>query len=317
MKQQHVIRRPNPENPPNLSLIQGDSQVGNMHLYNTELSNRENYTLGQSSGQAGFGAPIVSNPSFSFQGGQPSVQNPNLGGFIAPPGFGIDSSLHMIYSLFSNSLNDIPNKKTKSVCSLPRTPLVWNILIYTRSQKNQHLVCMWMVTLLFPSPANLKGVPNDATEREVSHIFRPYPGFVNARLIAKKTHEGRKFFFCFVDFENKTQASIAMQTLQGYKFHNKDPSGVRISFATPTNEIKKGYGNKGGYFYNQSLLICSIDILNCVYRAKYKDTEKILSKETETSDTETKRTSIEEIFKEEATLTGQDKTTITLKVLIR
>lgn len=89
-------------------------------------------------------------------------------------------------------------------------------------------------------------MPNDATEREVSHIFRPFPGFVNARLIAKKTREGRKFFFCFVDFENKRQASIALHTLQGYKFHNKDPSGVRISFATPTNQIKTGFGAKGG-----------------------------------------------------------------------
>jgi RNA recognition motif-containing protein len=91
----------------------------------------------------------------------------------------------------------------------------------------------------------LQGVPNDATEREVSHIFRPFPGFVNARLISKKTREGRKFFFCFVDFENKKQASIVLHTLQGYKFHNKDPSGVRISFATPTNQIKTGFGGKG------------------------------------------------------------------------
>jgi len=64
-------------------------------------------------------------------------------------------------------------------------------------------------------------------------------------LISKKTREGRKFFFCFVDFENKKQASIVLHTLQGYKFHNKDPSGVRISFATPTNQIKTGFGGKG------------------------------------------------------------------------
>ena len=38
---------------------------------------------------------------------------------------------------------------------------------------------------------------------------------------------------------------MVLHTLQGYKFHNKDPSGVRISFATPTNQIKTGYGGKG------------------------------------------------------------------------
>lgn len=91
----------------------------------------------------------------------------------------------------------------------------------------------------------MPGVPNDSTEREVSHIFRPFPGFINARLIPKKTHQGRKYFFCFVDFEKVDQACIAKDTLQGYKFHNKDLSGVRISFATPTNVIKGNYGKHG------------------------------------------------------------------------
>lgn len=44
------------------------------------------------------------------------------------------------------------------------------------------------------------GVPSDATEREVSHIFRPFPGYIQARLIAKVSKMGRKYFYCFVDF---------------------------------------------------------------------------------------------------------------------
>ena len=59
----------------------------------------------------------------------------------------------------------------------------------------------------------VEGIPNDATEREVSHIFRPFPGYLMARLIPKVSQAGRKFFFCFVDFENKIQASICQSTL--------------------------------------------------------------------------------------------------------
>lgn len=35
-----------------------------------------------------------------------------------------------------------------------------------------------------------------------SEVFRPFPGFTNARLIKKSTKQGREFFLCFIDFEN-------------------------------------------------------------------------------------------------------------------
>ena len=90
----------------------------------------------------------------------------------------------------------------------------------------------------------LQGIPGDATEREVSHIFRPFPGFLTARLIPKTSKNDRKYFFCFVDFENKLQATIALQTLQGYRFHYRDIKGLKINYATPTSVIKnKRKGN--------------------------------------------------------------------------
>jgi len=49
----------------------------------------------------------------------------------------------------------------------------------------------------------VEGIPRDATQREVSHIFRPFPGFVLARLIPKTSRVGKRYFFCFVDFETK------------------------------------------------------------------------------------------------------------------
>ena len=84
------------------------------------------------------------------------------------------------------------------------------------------------------------GVPFDATEREVSHVFRPFPGYIQSRLIPKTTKTGRKYFFCFVDFEDKAQATIAMQTLQDYRFYWKDPKGLKLCYANPTNQIKRG-----------------------------------------------------------------------------
>lgn len=95
----------------------------------------------------------------------------------------------------------------------------------------------------------IDGVPNDATDREVGRkypnslnlypsghqffkkyrcfpqipnipfltfldVFRPFPGYICARLISKETKSGRKYYYCFVDFENSVQASICMQTLQ-------------------------------------------------------------------------------------------------------
>jgi hypothetical protein len=57
------------------------------------------------------------------------------------------------------------------------------------------------------------GVPSDATEREVAHIFRPFPGFLSARLIPKVSKMGRKYFYCFVDFEDSIQATICSMTL--------------------------------------------------------------------------------------------------------
>jgi len=44
-------------------------------------------------------------------------------------------------------------------------------------------------------------------------IFRPFPGFVTVRLIKKKSDTGREFYYCFIDFENSLQATIALKTL--------------------------------------------------------------------------------------------------------
>lgn len=65
----------------------------------------------------------------------------------------------------------------------------------------------------------------------IEDIFRPFPGFQCIRLIKKTTPTGREFFLCFVDFENVLQSTIAMNTLQDYRFDKNDKRGLKISYA--------------------------------------------------------------------------------------
>jgi RNA recognition motif-containing protein len=60
----------------------------------------------------------------------------------------------------------------------------------------------------------VEGIPFDATEREVAHIFRPFPGFKSVRLIPREKKPGEKVIFCFADFDNKMQTTIVINTLQ-------------------------------------------------------------------------------------------------------
>eukprot|EP00294_Goniomonas_avonlea_P009195 CAMPEP_0114558796 /NCGR_PEP_ID=MMETSP0114-20121206/10577_1 /TAXON_ID=31324 /ORGANISM="Goniomonas sp, Strain m" /LENGTH=223 /DNA_ID=CAMNT_0001744219 /DNA_START=38 /DNA_END=709 /DNA_ORIENTATION=- len=79
----------------------------------------------------------------------------------------------------------------------------------------------------------VEGLPLDATEREISHIFRPHPGFCSLRIKQKesKRQEGHKFLLCFVEFETQLQAVVALQALQGYKMDKQDTKGLTLTFA--------------------------------------------------------------------------------------
>lgn len=69
-------------------------------------------------------------------------------------------------------------------------------------------------------------------------IFRPFPGFHCVRLIQKTANNNRQYFLCFVDFETSLQATIAMTTLQGYRFDKNDKVGLKISYANDPKELK-------------------------------------------------------------------------------
>jgi len=79
----------------------------------------------------------------------------------------------------------------------------------------------------------VEGLPLDVTDREVSHIFRPYGGFQSVRTSIKdsKQFPNKQYVLCFVEFDNKYQATLAMHSLQGYRMDKNDTKGLNITYA--------------------------------------------------------------------------------------
>ncbi|WOL15538.1 RNA-binding protein 1-like [Canna indica] len=81
----------------------------------------------------------------------------------------------------------------------------------------------------------VEGLPANCTRREVSHVFRPFVGFQEVRLVKKESRhpEGDPLILCFVDFANAAQATVALEALQGYKFdeHDRESANLRLQFA--------------------------------------------------------------------------------------
>ncbi|XP_002974737.2 nuclear speckle RNA-binding protein A isoform X2 [Selaginella moellendorffii] len=79
------------------------------------------------------------------------------------------------------------------------------------------------------------GLPSDCTRREAAHIFRPFIGFKEVRLVHKdaKRATGEKLVLCFVEFMDAKCAATALEALQGYKFDENDPDSyvLRLTFA--------------------------------------------------------------------------------------
>ncbi|PKA50233.1 U2 small nuclear ribonucleoprotein B'' [Apostasia shenzhenica] len=63
----------------------------------------------------------------------------------------------------------------------------------------------------------VEGLPANCTRREVSHVFRPFVGFQDVRLVNKDSRHpgGDPLVLCFVDFATARQATIALDALQG------------------------------------------------------------------------------------------------------
>ncbi|XP_024029775.1 RNA-binding protein 1 [Morus notabilis] len=81
----------------------------------------------------------------------------------------------------------------------------------------------------------VEGLPANCTRREVAHIFRPFVGYKEVRLVSKESRHpgGDPLVLCFVDFLSPAHAATAMDALQGYKFdeHDRDSVNLRLQFA--------------------------------------------------------------------------------------
>jgi hypothetical protein len=84
----------------------------------------------------------------------------------------------------------------------------------------------------------VEGLPNDTTEREISHVFRPFVGFKSVRLISREKN-GQKSLICFADFEDVMQSTICINTLQGYRFDKNDLVGLHFSYGVNKHKDRK------------------------------------------------------------------------------
>lgn len=95
----------------------------------------------------------------------------------------------------------------------------------------------------------VEGVPSNCTSREAAHIFRPFRGFKEVRLVnkskeAKKSDGGKGgeeasvvVVLCFVEFDNPECAATAMEALQGYRFdeNDRDSPSLKLQFSRFSN----------------------------------------------------------------------------------
>ncbi|KAG6746591.1 RNA-binding protein 1 isoform X3 [Populus alba] len=94
----------------------------------------------------------------------------------------------------------------------------------------------------------VEGLPSDCTRREVSHIFRPFVGYKEVRLVSKESRHpgGDPLVLCFVDFLSPAHAATSMDALQGYRFdeHDRDSVHLRLQFARYPG-ARSGGGHRG------------------------------------------------------------------------
>ncbi|VVA95541.1 unnamed protein product [Arabis nemorensis] len=81
----------------------------------------------------------------------------------------------------------------------------------------------------------VEGLPSNCSRREVAHIFRPFVGYREVRLVTKdsKHRNGDPIVLCFVDFTNPACAATALSTLQGYRMDESEPDSkfLRLQFS--------------------------------------------------------------------------------------
>lgn len=123
------------------------------------------------------------------------------------------------------------------------------------------------------------GVPLDATEREVGHIFRQHEGFRSLRLLKResKKFQGTQHIICFVEFEDRAQAAASLNFVQGYVFDEKHPeTRLSVNYATSSLRNPRSH-HHGGSHSNAGGL--SIDDNDGSDRRRFRDDRDSVAKE--------------------------------------
>ena len=94
------------------------------------------------------------------------------------------------------------------------------------------------------------GLPIDVTRREISHIFRPFEGYSDVRLIQRDSvkNPGEKMFLGFIEFDSEIHAFTAMNIVNGYKLDDSTEDGyvMKLTFARSLRNPSLRDGNKNG-----------------------------------------------------------------------
>ncbi|XP_062160223.1 RNA-binding protein 2-like [Alnus glutinosa] len=92
-------------------------------------------------------------------------------------------------------------------------------------------------------------LPNNCTRREVGHLFRPFIGYKDIKVIHKEPRRSgdKATVLCFVEFADPKCALTAMEAIQGYKFDDKKPDAPALSiqfahfpFRQPSDHDEEG-----------------------------------------------------------------------------
>eukprot|EP00249_Psilotum_nudum_P017067 c26139_g2_i1 orf=211-963(+) len=169
--------------------------------------------------------PVVYGPP-----GLPNAEPIPAGG----PGMGFSAPMSGVLGSLAPSLIDIPGSNT-----VLGTALGLNIERPDYVVRQVPPFFFQGVPSFLPPDASptlfVEGLPNDCTLREASHVFRPFVGFKEVRLVNRepKRPGGEKLLLCFVDFVDAKCAAIALEALQGYKFDEKtrESSSLKLQFA--------------------------------------------------------------------------------------
>ncbi|XP_019437840.1 PREDICTED: RNA-binding protein 1-like [Lupinus angustifolius] len=125
---------------------------------------------------------------------------------------------------------DLSKNRDSSLGVSPGVPDIHSERLITKSNHDGVSIAPRDSNVLF-----VGGLPKDCTRREVGHLFRPFIGYKDIKVIHREPRRSgdKAMILCFVEFIDAKCALTAMEALQGYKFDDKKPelSTLKIQFA--------------------------------------------------------------------------------------